>query len=267
MPSTDLFTHNPAPRSDMHPVIQVFECMANAIDLGIPSVKENARDKEFHFQDWIQNRLVETGLSYDPPGRHKYPDYTLVHHALGFEVKGLAFPGRVADFDCNSAVPKPTSNGRDVYYIFGRYPKKVGAGALIVHDLVLCTARFLNADTNYVHNNTNFAGFGSYGDIKVRDRKMYICPTPFALTTGTERQVTLILDQGNTMDLGSDLLVKVGELERTECAEIVVGYEYDMRTHKLLAHTEPNPSAGLVHKFDAYKIRGVSDSPVQIRQD
>jgi|SRR5829696_8936912 len=29
------------------------------------------------------------------------------------------------------------------------------------------------------------SGFGSYGDILVRDRKMYVAPTPFALAEGT----------------------------------------------------------------------------------
>ncbi len=82
-----------------------------------------------------------------------------VHEAEGFELKGLAYPGREADYDCKSQVPRGEHNGRQVY----------------------C-----------VHKNKNFRGFGSYGDILVRDRKMYVAPTPFALTEGTAHHRTLI---------------------------------------------------------------------------
>ena len=44
---------------------------------------------------------------------------------------------------------------------------------------------FLNADNSYVHKNKSFRSFGSYGDILVRNRKMYVAPTPFALADGT----------------------------------------------------------------------------------
>ena len=42
----------------------------------------------------------------------------------GYELKGLAYPGRDANFDSNSQVPSGFHNGRTVYYVFGRYPKK-----------------------------------------------------------------------------------------------------------------------------------------------
>jgi hypothetical protein len=45
----------------------------------------------------------------------------------------------------------------------------------------------------YEHKNKSFRGFGSYGDILVRDRKMYVAPTPFALAEGTAHRRTLIL--------------------------------------------------------------------------
>ena len=36
-------------------------------------------------------------------------------------------------------------------------------------------------------------GFGSYGDILIRDRKMYVVPTPFHLVEGVAHRQTLIL--------------------------------------------------------------------------
>ena len=41
-------------------------------------------------------------------------------------------------------------------------------------DLVVCHGDFLNADHDYVHKNKSVKGFGSYGDIMIRDRKMYV---------------------------------------------------------------------------------------------
>ncbi|HEX4722246.1 MAG TPA: hypothetical protein VH333_07010, partial [Pseudonocardiaceae bacterium] len=58
----------------------------------------SASDKEYHFQNWVQERIEACGLSYDEPGRNTYPDFRLVSHPEGYEVKGLAWPGREADY-------------------------------------------------------------------------------------------------------------------------------------------------------------------------
>lgn len=71
-------------------------------------------DKEFHFQNWVGARLDEAGLEHDTPGRNSYPDYTLVHHPEGYEVKGLGWPGREANYDSNSRVPTGMHNGRTI---------------------------------------------------------------------------------------------------------------------------------------------------------
>ena len=55
-------------------------------------------------------------------GIPSYPDFRLVASTDGFEVKGLAYPGREANYDCNSQVPSGSHNGRTIFYIFGRYP-------------------------------------------------------------------------------------------------------------------------------------------------
>ncbi len=76
-----------------------------------------------------------------------------------------------------------------------------------VLDLVLCHGSFLNADNTYIHKNKSFRGFGSYGDILVRDRKMYVAPTPFALAEGTAHRRTLIVPESHKVD---DDLMDVG---------------------------------------------------------
>jgi hypothetical protein len=238
-------------------VEQVFrECERARAD-GVLIKKVSASDKEYHYQNWVQARLDALGLNYDEPGRNTYPDFRLVNYPEGYEVKGLAWPGREADYDSNSQVPTGEHNGRDVFYVFGRYPAQKGTPAVDeypVTDLVVCHGSLLNADTDYVHKNESFRGFGSYGDILVRDRKMYVVPTPFFLADGTTGLSTLIMPDTFTPTDAS--LVQVGEIERVEVDQVVVSYEFNLQSNKMIAHLEPNPNAGRVHRFLAYRSEG-----------
>jgi hypothetical protein len=212
-------------------------------------------DKEYHFQNWVKGRLDASSLNYDDPGRNTYPDFRLVDHAEGFEVKGLEWPGREADYDSNSQVPTGIHKGRTVYYVFGRYPKRVsGVNEYPVTDLVICHGSFLNADDSYVHENKSFRGFGSYGDILVRDRKMYVVPTPFALVSGVAGLGTLIVP--GDFPIQSDELVAVGDLRRVEVSQIVTSYEFSLSTNRMTTLLAPNPHAGRTHRFIAYRVRG-----------
>jgi hypothetical protein len=235
-------------------VIDIFlECF-DAIRRGELITRQSVRDKEFHFQDWFETRLEALGLNFDVAGRNKYPDFTLVHSPEGFEIKGLKFPGRSANYDSNSQVPTGHHNGREIFCVFGRYPAKpLRQNEYPVYDLLICHGSFLNADHDYVHKNKSVKGFGSYGDIMIRDRKMYVAPTPYALTKGTEGQLTLIVP----VDYPEDArLVQRGELTRVECDQLVVGYEFDLRTNELIAQQTSNPGAGTKHLFAVYRARG-----------
>ncbi|MBN2266824.1 MAG: hypothetical protein JW725_00590 [Candidatus Babeliaceae bacterium] len=241
-------------------VIDVFVNCYRAIRSGKLIHKENRRDKEYHFQDWFRERLEELGENFDEPSRNSYPDFKMVSHTLGFEIKGLQYPGRVINFDCNSQVPTGFHNGRDIFYVFGRYPSEPqNPQHYPVLDFILCHGDFLNADHDYLHKNKSIKGFGSYGDIMIRDRKMYVAPTPFVLTDGTEAQITLIIP--DEMSLSSEI-IKVGELTRTETSELIIGYTFDLTTNTLSAQTTPNPSAGKVHKFVACRVHTEPGTPV-----
>ena len=239
----------------------IFWACVEAIQGGDLIEREGRADKEFHFQNWFQRRLETLGLYFDSPGRNTYPDFCLVDFAEGFELKGLAYPGRDASYDCNSQVPRGTHNGRQVYYVFGRYPAKPDGDRYPVLDLVLCHGSFLNADNTYVHQNKSFRGFGSYGDILVRDRKMYVAPTPFALAEGTVHHRTLILPADRVVE--EDLAV-VGKLVRREVDRVVVSYRFDLRTNEIVTETAPNPTAGRDHEFYAYRIPGDPQDPVSM---
>ena len=198
------------------------------------------------------HRLTATGLLHDSPGRNTYPDFSLVNTAEGFEVKGLAYPGREASYDSNSQIPVGVHNGRSIYYVFGRYPADVSESEYPLVDLIICHGNFLNSNNTYIHKNKSIKSFGSYGDIMIRDRKMYVAPTPFGLTTGTAAQRTLIVPDGSTVD---DRFVEVGTLIRTETDKLVVGYHFDLVTNVLTPTTVPNPNVGIQHIFKAYRLR------------
>lgn len=246
----------------MSNVLSIFKQCVESIRNGDLIEREGRNDKEFHFQNWFRKQLQAIELNFDSPGRNSYPDFRLVQFAEGYELKGLAYPGREADYDCNSQVPRGEHNGRQVYYVFGRYPGQPDGNQYPVLDLVLCHGSFLNADNDYVHKNKSFRGFGSYGDILVRDRKMYVAPTPFALAEGTAHRRTLIVPIGEEVD---DDLVEVGTLTRCEVEEIVVTYSFDLRTNSLETKMVPNSNAGREHVFKAYRVKGEPMDVVSLR--
>ena len=240
----------------------LFKHCAKAIKRGSLIKRVSATDKEYHFQNWFKARLMETKLNFEDAGRNSYPDFRMVATAEGYELKGLAYPGRDASFDSNSQVPCGFHNGRTVYYVFGRYPKKPDGNTYPVLDLVLCHGSFLNADHEYVHKNKSARGFGSYGDILIRDRKMYVVPTPFHLVDGVAHQQTLILPADASTD---NDFVEVGELRRREASELIVGYSFNLRTNDLIPNTIPNPGAGREHTFRAWRLKGSQAGQVSLR--
>ena len=144
-----------------------------------------------------------------------------------------------------------------------RYPKEPDGNQYPVLDLVLCHGSFLNADNEYVHENKSFRGFGAYGDILLRDRKMYVCPTPFALAEGTAHRRTLILPADHPVD---DDLMETGSLTRREVDQMIVAYRFDLRTNQLETTEVPNPSAGREHVFKVYRAQGDPDDQVTLRE-
>jgi hypothetical protein len=247
------------------------ECV-KAINDGDLIESISAKDKEFHFQNWFQKRLENLGLNYESSGRNTYPDFRMVKTTEGFEIKGLAWPGRERNYDCNSQVPTGFHNGRTIFYVFGRYPSDLseyknysgGRKKYPVIDMVICHGDFLNANHEYIHKNKSVKGFGSYGDIMIRDRKMYVAPTPFALTEGTTGLTTLIIPSDFQVD---DRYKCVGYLKRVESNEIVIGYSFDLQQNEISSKRIKNSNAGKEHTFIAYRLQEQSDKIVVLSND
>jgi hypothetical protein len=240
-------------------VVEVFRRAVEAMGAGVLIRRESRSDKEFHFQNWFQERLSETGRHFEAGGRNSYPDFRIVKLTEGFEVKGLAYPGRDASFDSNSQIPSGFHNGRTIYYVFGRYPKDPDGNTYPVVDLVLCHGDFLNADHGYMHKNKSVRHFGSYGDILIRDRKMYVVPTPFKIAEGLAHHATLVLP--NDVEPGPGFQL-VGQIRRRGADSLIVGYSFDLLRNVLTPQAVPNPNAGTEHVFRAWRVDGAPSTPV-----
>jgi hypothetical protein len=247
-----------------HPmsVLHLFESCVQAIKKGTLIRRVSRADKEFHFQNWFKARLESTGLNFEIGGRNSYPDFRMVASTEGYELKALAYPGRDADFDSNSQAPTGFHNGRTIYYVFGRYPKKPDGLSYPVLDLVICHGDFLNADHEYRHKNKSVKGFGTYGDILIRDRKMYVVPTPFRLLEGAAHHRTLILPVEVKPGKG---FFCVGALSRVESPELIIGYAFDLKNNEIVAKHIPNPGAGKKHDFRAWRLKGDPQTDVTLR--
>ena len=68
-------------------VVDIYLAVDAAIQRGELIVRAGRRDKEFHFQDWFEARLLQAGINHETGGRNSYPDFRLVTSA---EVLGCA---------------------------------------------------------------------------------------------------------------------------------------------------------------------------------
>jgi hypothetical protein len=71
--------------------------------------------------------------------------------------------------------------------------------------------------------------------------------------------VTLILPS----DITADKRFKcVGELNRIEADEIIIGYDFELRDNKINSKKTRNENAGKEHKFKAFRLKSQSNRAV-----
>lgn len=229
----------------------VFTACEQAVHAREPT-RRSTDDKEFHFQRWVEQRIRRAGFDVPTTGRNTYPDFPVAGAEESYEVKGITVGSRENDFDCNSALPSGKHSGSTVFYIFGRYEGSGAGQNPQVLDFVMAHGAFLNAGGGYQADNKSMRVLGSYGDVLLRDRKMYVAHTPYRLLTGLREHCTLVLPEG-WHDRPTDRWVKVGTVERVEHHRILVGYHADLPANTLTPTFEPNPNGGTVHKFEIWR--------------
>lgn len=238
----------------------VFAGCERAVLAGVPTHR-TADDKEFHFQRWVEQRIREAGHEVPMTGRNTYPDFPVTGVDESYEVKGITVGSRENDFDCNSALPSGEHGGSNIFYVFGRYEGSAAGENPNVLDIVIAHGSFLNAGGGYQADNKSLRVLGSYGDILLRDRKMYVSYTPYRLLTGLREHCTLVLPQG-WPDRPAAGWVQVGAAERTEHNEVLVAYHADLPANTLTPTFEPNPNAGATHHFEIWRTVEGDDGSV-----
>lgn len=214
-----------------------------------------SNDKEFHFQNWVYDRIVEAGFSSSSVGRNTYPDFPIDSLEEAYEVKGITAGSRENDFDSNSALPAGRHHGSRVFYIFGRYESvSIGGEAPRVLDIVIVDGSFLNAGSAFLADNKSLRVLGAFGDILLRDRKMYAPYTPYRNISGLRGHCTLIVESGTRPP--DDSFVEVGRFIRREAEKTLVGYRADLRENTLIGEFEDNPRGGYEHEYLAWRSAG-----------
>ncbi|MGO9321308.1 MAG: hypothetical protein ACLQBY_10985, partial [Solirubrobacteraceae bacterium] len=243
-------------------ILQLF--IACVKDIGAPVTFRSASDKEYGFQDWVRDRLVATGLGFQEGGRNGYPDLKLMDTPDGFEVKSLRHPGRVETMDTNSRPPGGFHDDREIYYVFGRYlrdPANSMSGQ--VRDLVLYHGDLVDPSRDYEHKNRSFKTFGRYGDVMIRDRKMYVPKTAQGILSGLDDELTLVLPASAGELKGLSI---INTVVRHEAGELVRRYVFDFERNSLTTETKPNPAAGEGHAFNVYRPEGREGAAVALRE-
>ena len=98
----------------------------------------------------------------------------------------------------------------------------------------------------------------------IRDRKMYVAPTPFHLIKGLAHQKTLILPSKIKI---KEKLAPIGTLIRKESSQLIIGYSFNLKTNKISPKKIPNPSAGKKHYFQAYRTNPSSFDKISLKED
>lgn len=132
-----------------------------------------ARDKEYLAQDWLEARIVSSGVPLTSNGRNSHPDFIVGDD--DFECKSLSVrkngkPCRKT-FDFNSTPPVGVHNGREQFVVHVFYDREKQS----LSSACVCHASLIN-DFVFPKENEGRGGAGTYGDGYVRVRKMYVFP-------------------------------------------------------------------------------------------
>jgi hypothetical protein len=184
----------------------------------------------------------------------EHPDFVLEHKGihLGVECKSLEASPRFVEtgngvpcrttLDFNSTVPCGRENFKGK---FKRYASQKAQPIAVFYALGLYgetedesyVLSFLLVDGNYInrdyslhqqHQNISRGGFGSYGDGRIRERKMYIFPNPLT-DQDLIGSVALVMEQPDLMATFPQLMQTAAKVRRTPAGEEYPFFVYRLR--------------------------------------
>lgn len=223
--------------------VAVFLALARAHSAAVSAGQRSGDDKEFAAEDWVVHAARAAGLEPVPQGRHAPVDFTVetvvgpagddlpggggggptasVPVQLALQAKGLTSTAgsRVrSDLDYNGTLPQPRHDGTAVLLVYTELDRVDGirrAQSVVVADMALVQQDPHDARSSSVK------GYGSFGDVAVRMRLMYVGAQPVALAAQQGLDVagcaTLMLSHGALTEQAASehRLVRAGILRRT----------------------------------------------------
>jgi len=184
----------------------------------------------------------------------EHPDLIVMREevCLGIECKSLEASSRFVEtgsgtpcrttIDFNSTVPCGRENykgkfrrlahlrGQPIptFYALGLYGEIGGENCVL--STLLVDGNYINRDysLHQTHRNISRGGFGSYGDGRIRERKMYIFPNPLTDEdlVGT---VSLVAEAAHLADVYPQLVEVMVKVRRTPAGEEFPFYVYRLR--------------------------------------
>jgi hypothetical protein len=249
-------------------VVNIFCTLCQAIRQGQNRMRpRSATDKEHFAEDWFRARLQTLGIPFQQQGRNRYPDFWVgpAGQEEGYELKALAIKSKNGqetaarkDLDFNSTIPSGQKEGKPVFLVFFLYQKADDGQTRQIHTLSVAHADLLNADPQLADEHLNFSlePFGSFGDGRIRNRKMYIFPHPLTLNPGGLGRQRLLVPE--TWQLNDERLRKVDQLQRTLAPQIITSYTISLsgaQKGKAQCQLASRAQAGEKMIFDIFEMR------------
>lgn len=184
--------------------LDLFDALADAHARQNGIDARSSSDKEFAAQDWAVANAARAGLDVTELGRHAPVDLHVGAPArIGVQVKGLTLArGRVRDtLDYSSTFPSPHHDDIPTVLAYLQlHPRLRPGGTVRTHTVCVADMALVQGD-DITTQNRSVAGAGSYGDVNVRCRLMYIGAQPVALAARHGIDIdgipSLILEQGD----------------------------------------------------------------------
>ena len=183
-------------------------------------------DKEFPAEDWLAGAAERGGLAVAKQGRHAPVDFIVSDDgaSVAVQAKGLTRRGAAAvrtTLDYNSTLPTPQYQGMPELLLYAEMGS--GSDGCVVETTVLADMGLVQQDCG-VAESEPVKGAGSYGDMTMRLRLMYVGAQPAALLGEQGLDVSgrsvLVLRSGavSTSAAAASGLARLGSVRRSFAA-------------------------------------------------
>ena len=207
---------------------------------GVARVEVPATLSRFDLILW-QSLLEHPDLVLEHDNTHLDLECKSLEASAQFVETGSGVPCRTT-IDFNSTVPCGRENYKGkferyiplkgqplpMFYALGLYGEVEDENRVV--SFLLVDGNYINRDypLHQQHRNISRGGFGSYGDGKIRERKMYIFPNPLT-DPDLVGSIALVVEQGDLLTAFPPLMQVMVKVRRTPSGEEYPFFVYRLR--------------------------------------